>query len=81
MLIKKRWEFSDICIIDIFVSNNFIGVGELIPINKSHGMNFLIYVQHIYLFILDTKLTHLLVREMVGVVTTPVDSIPSSFHD
>ena len=44
MLTKKLWEFSNICAIDIFISNNFINVRELIPIDKSHDMDFLIYV-------------------------------------
>ena len=53
MLVKKRWEFSNICAIDIFISNNFIGVEELILINKSHNMNFLIYAQYIYLLVIN----------------------------
>ena len=57
----KYWFKNYVCVIDISINNNFIdfiGVGELIPINKNHDMNFLIYMQHIYLlainlFILD----------------------------
>ena len=45
MLTKKLWEFFNICAIDIYVNNNLIGVGELIPTKKSHSVNFLIYVQ------------------------------------
>ena len=39
------WEFSNISVIDISISSNFISVGELILIDKNHGENFLIYVQ------------------------------------
>ena len=45
MLAKNWWEFSNICLIDISVNNNFIGVGELISIDKSHNVDFLIYMQ------------------------------------
>ena len=45
MLAKKLWKFSNIYVIDIFVNNNFINVGELIPTDKSHGIDFIIYVQ------------------------------------
>ena len=53
MLTKKWWEFSNIYIINIFVSNNFIGVGELLSTDKSYRVDFLIYVQHIYLLIIN----------------------------
>ena len=53
MLAKKQWKFSNICVIDISVSNNFISIGELIPTNKSHSADFLIYVQQIYLIVIN----------------------------
>ena len=53
MLAKKWWEFFNICVIDISVSINFIGIEKLILTNKSHGVDFLIYVQNIYLLIIN----------------------------
>ena len=53
MLAKKWWEFSNICAIDIFVNNKFFGVGELTPIDKSNGVIFLIYIQQIYLLVIN----------------------------
>ena len=35
MLAKKQWKLSNICVINISVNNNFIGVGQLIPTKKS----------------------------------------------
>ena len=52
-MVKKWWKFHNICVIDISINNNFIGVGELISTNKSHGVNFIIYVQQIYLLIIN----------------------------
>ena len=49
MLTKKLWEFSNICVIDISTSNNFITVSELIPIDKSYDMDFFnIYTADIF---------------------------------
>ena len=53
MLVKKQWKFSNIYVIDISISNSFIGVGELIPTNKSYSIDFLIYVHHIYLLVIN----------------------------
>ena len=49
MLTKKWWELSNICVINISINNSFIGIEKLILANKNHGVNFLIYVQQIYL--------------------------------
>ena len=53
MLAKKWWEFFNICTIDISISNIFISVGKLISTNKNHGVNFIIYVQQIYLLVIN----------------------------
>ena len=53
MLAKKWWKFFNICVIDISVSINFIGIEKLILTNKSHDVDFLIYVQKIYLLIIN----------------------------
>ena len=53
MLAKKWWKFSNICVIDIFVNKIFLGVKKLIPTDKSHSVDFLIYVQQIYLLIIN----------------------------
>ena len=53
MLTKKWWEFSNIYATNIFVTNNFVSVGKSIPTNKNYSMNFLIYVQQIYLLIIN----------------------------
>ena len=44
MFAKKWCKFSNIYVIDIFVSNDFIDIEKLILTNKIFGMNFLIYV-------------------------------------
>ena len=56
MLAKNWWEFSNKCITNISISNNFIGVRKLIPRNKSHSMNFLIYYQQINLLVIDLSI-------------------------
>ena len=53
ILTKKLWKFSNVCVTDISVINNFICIKELIGTDKSDGMNFLIYMQQIYLLIIN----------------------------